>query len=176
MTKTPRKPRLRVVQPDETPQRKPKTRGPILPSLGVTAKEEAFAQAVAAGASLAEAFRRSHDAADMAEETLWRQAVRVNSRDRVRARVAALLAARQADTLHDKRHATAWALKRLQEEAESAEQSGARVAAVQTVMRFHALLTDRQEVETHDDRTTEQLRQELADALALLANPPRMRA
>lgn len=161
---------------EDAPARRPKTRGPVLPGLGVTAKEDGFARAVAGGASLADAFRASHNADDMSDETLWRQAIRVNSRDRVRARVAVLLDSNQAETLHDKRHATAWALKRLQAEAEDADTAGARVAAVQTVMRYHALLTDRQEVETSDARTTDELREELAAALATLANPPRRRA
>lgn len=172
-----RKPVLRVVEGGETaPARKLKTRGPVLAHLGVTAKEDGFAREVANGASLADAYRRSHDANDMQDNTLWAQAIKVNSRDRVRARLATLLDAKTAETLHDKRHATAWALKRLQAEAEDADTAGARVAAVQTVMRYHALLTDRQEVETSDARTTEELREELASALATLANPPRRRA
>ena len=178
MARKPNKPRLRIVgaEPQEAPARKPKTRGPILPGINVTAKEEAFAQAVAEGCSLAEAFRRSHDASGMKDETVWSQAMKVNNRDRVRARITFILDERQRETLHDKRRATEWALRRLQEEAEKAEQAGARVAAVQTVMRFHALLTDRQEIEQHDTRTTEQLRQELADALAQLAQPARRSA
>jgi len=171
-----KRPRLRVVAAGDAPPRRPKTRGPILPSIGVTSKEEAFAQQVAKGASLADAFRLSHDAADMKEETLWVQAVRVNSRDRVRQRVATLLDAQQAETLHDKRHAAAWALKLLQQEAQQGDTAGARVAAIQTVMRYHAMLTDKVEQETSDSSTTEDLRQQLADALATLANPPKMRA
>ncbi len=169
-----RKPVLRVVDAGEAaPARKPKTRGPVLAHLGVTAKEEAFVREVANGASLSDAYRRSHDASDMQDNTLWAQAIKVNSRDRVRARLAALLDAKTAETLHDKRHATAWSLKILQQLAEDADTAGAKVAAVQTVMRYHALLTDRQEVETTDARTTDELREELAAALATLANPPR---
>lgn len=171
-----RKPRLRVVSADDAAPRRPKTRGPILPSLGVTAKEEAFAQQVAKGASLADAFRLSHDAADMKEETLWVQAVRVNSRDRVRQRVATLLDAQQAETLHDKRRAAAWALKLLEREATQGDTAGARVAAIQTVMRYHAMLTDRTETEVTDTTTTEEMRQQLAEALAALAAPVKIRA
>jgi hypothetical protein len=133
------------------PGRRPKTRGPVLP-VGVTAKEEGFARAVVAGCSQTEAFRRSHDAADMNVDTCSRQAVRVASRDRVRARIEQLLDEKEGSALHDRRKALTWALERLQREAETAETDGARVAAVSLIMRHHALLTDRQEVETADSR------------------------
>jgi hypothetical protein len=142
----------------------------------VTAKEDAFCQAVAKGASLADAYRQSHDAADMQDGTLWAQAVRINARDRVRHRVAALLEAQQADTLHDKRHAAAWALKLLQAEAQQGDTAGARVAAIQTVMRYHAMLTDKVEQEISDSSTADDLRQQLAEALATLAAPAKLRA
>jgi hypothetical protein len=133
------------------PGRRPKTRGPVLP-VGVTAKEEGFARAVVAGCSQTEAFRRSHDAADMNVDTCSRQAVRVASRDRVRARIEQLLDEKEGSALHDRRKALTWALERLQREAETAETDGARVAAVSLIMRHHALLTDRQEVEATDTR------------------------
>lgn len=187
MTKGPRitkgrKPRLRLVAKDgiaspgrgevlpggEARQRLPKTRGAILPGLGVTAKEEAFAQAVASGLSQSEAFRRSHDAEGMKSDTVHRQAVRVATRDRVRARIDQLLKEKEGVGLHDRRKALAWALERLQKEAESAETDGARVQAVALIMRHHALLTDRLEAEHTDNRTSAELEAELKERLASL--------
>lgn len=155
--------------------RRPKTRGAILPTLGVTAKEEAFCQAVANGASQSEAFRRSHDAADMNPDTVSRQAVRVVSRDRVRTRIDQLLQEKQRLTLHDRTRALAWALERLQSEAEQGDTAGARVTAVSLVMRHHALLTDKTETDVHDHRTAEDLTAELRERLErLLAPQPRV--
>jgi hypothetical protein len=134
------------------PLRRPKTRGPVLPSLGVTAKEERFAQLVAKGMTLTDAYRNSHDPEGMQDNSVWHQATKVGSRDRVRNRIDQLIEQGQGSALHDRRKALAWALERLQREAETAETDGARVAAVSLIMRHHALLTDRQEVETADSR------------------------
>lgn len=148
--------------------RKPKTRGPILRHIGVTAKEEAFAQAVAGGASQSEAFRRSHEAQDMKAETVHSQAVRLASRERVRNRIDLLMQQREGAGLQDRRKALVWALERLQREAESALTDGARVQAVGLVMRHHALLTDKQEVEVADSRSAAEVQEELERRLALL--------
>jgi hypothetical protein len=137
----------------------------------VTAKEEAFCRAVAGGASQAEAFRRSHDAADMNQDTLWRQAVRVAARDRVRTRIDQLVREGEGNALHDRAKAKAWALQRLQHEAETAETDGARVGAISLIMRHHALLTDRQEVETADTRDSVALETELRQRLERLLKP-----
>lgn len=174
------KPRLRIVEPAEpagegAPPRKKRGRGPALAN-GLTAPQELFAQRVAAGESLSAAYRAAYNTENMKDATIWRRASELFDHGMVKARIDALLAERERDALHDARRAKEWGLKLLRDIAETAQTDGARVAAVQTVFRTHALLTDRVEQETHDERTTEQLRQELADALALLANPPRMRA
>lgn len=172
-----RKPQLKVVSAEDVgPVRAPKTRGPILPGINVTAKEEAFAQAVVKGASLSDAYRQSHDASNMTAETLWRQAIKINSRDRVRARIDSLIQAQERETLHDSRRAKDWIFRNLQRIVENGESEGAQVAALQVVAKMHALLTDKVEQTTEDAATTAELRQQLADALATLANPPRLRA
>lgn len=182
MARKPNKPRLQLVKPEPQepagegpPPRKKRGRGPALAN-GLTASQETFAQRVAEGSSLADAYRAAYVTENMKPATIWRRASELFDHGMVKARIDALLAERERDALHDARRAKEWGLKLLRDIAETAQTDGARVAAVQTVFRTHALLTDRVEQETHDERTTEQLRQELADALALLANPPRMRA
>lgn len=148
--------------------RKPKTRGPILPSLGVTAKEEAFCRAVASGLSASEAYRRTHDAEGMQDNSISAQAVKISARDRVRERIDELIREGQGSALHDRRKALSWALDRLQREAETAETDGARVAAVSLIMRHHALLTDRLEAEAVDPRDSQEIEQAIRDRLAAL--------
>ncbi len=151
------------------PPRAPKTRGPILPGLNVTAREDAFAKAVILnGCSKTEAYRRTHDASGMTDATAWRQAQKVADRDRVRARMDELLQQKEGSALHDRRKALAWALERLQQEAETAETDGARVAAVSLVMRHHALLTDRTEDATAEPRDAAEVERQLRDRLAKL--------
>jgi hypothetical protein len=153
------------------PGRRPKTRGPVLPNLGVTAKEEAFAQLVAKGMTLTDAYRNSHDPEGMQDNSVWHQATKVGSRDRVRNRIDQLIEQGQGSALHDRRKALAWALERLQREAETAETDGARVAAVSLIMRHHALLTDRQEVEATDSRDSAAIETELRQRLEKLLKP-----
>jgi hypothetical protein len=153
------------------PGHKPKTRGPVLPGLGVTAKEEGYCQKVADGHSASDAYRMSHDASGMKAESVHAQAVRIGARDRVRARIEEILEERKGETLHDRRRAASWALKRLQLEAETAETDGARVAAVSLIMRHHALLTDRQEVEQADSRDALEIETALRQRLERLLKP-----
>lgn len=58
---------------------------------GLTAKQAKFAANLAEGMSQAEAYRNAYDAANMAAETIHSHASRMAARDKVRARVDALM-------------------------------------------------------------------------------------
>lgn len=171
------KPRLRLVggqdsegearQPPERKTARPQPRGPVLAN-GLTARQEAFAQGVAGGGSASASYRAAYDASKMADATVWARASGLLADGKVRARVDALLQEKARKGLHDRAKAAAWALERLQKEAESAETDGARVQAVALVMRHHGLLTDRIEAEHSDKRTAAELETALRDRLAAL--------
>ena len=61
---------------------------------GLTAKQAKFAANLAEGMSQAEAYRNAYDAANMAAETIHSHASRMAARDKVRARVDALISER----------------------------------------------------------------------------------
>jgi len=61
---------------------------------GLTAKQAKFAANLAEGMSQAEAYRNAYDAQNMAPETIHSHASRMASRDKVRARVDALIGER----------------------------------------------------------------------------------
>ena len=61
---------------------------------GLTAKQAKFAANLAEGMSQAEAYRNAYDAVNMAPETIHSHASRMAARDKVRARVDALIAER----------------------------------------------------------------------------------
>ena len=61
---------------------------------GLTAKQAKFAANLAEGMSQAEAYRNAYDAANMAAETIHSHASRMAARDKVRARVDALIGER----------------------------------------------------------------------------------
>jgi hypothetical protein len=155
-------------QGGETGIRRPKVRGPVLPGINVTAKEEAFARLVAKGSTLTDAYRATHDASGMKKDTASRQAVRIDSRDRVRDRIEILIEAGEGSALHDRRKALSWALERLEHEALHAETDGARIAAVSLIMRHHSLLTDKIETEVVDGRDSTEVEAALKERLTRL--------
>lgn len=172
-----KKPQLTVVKTDAEivarsarPGRSPKL------SNGLTMKQDSFARYVADGDDYTAAYRKAFGAGNMKESTLWPNASRLAAESKVRARIDELIQQKSDDELHDARKAKLWGLKLLRQLAETAETEGAKLGAVQTVLRHHGLLTDRIEQVNEDSATTEELRQQLADALATLANPPRLRA
>lgn len=168
--------KLRVVARDgkitvgegEALQLKPKVRGAILPGLGVTFKEEAFCQAMAKGATQSDAYRMSHDAQDMLPNTLWGQAVKVAGRPRVRERLRQLVEEGKGSELHSRDKALSWSLLQLQKLAEGAETDGAKVQAIALIMRHHALLTDKQEVDVREDRSADELEAAIKDKMLRL--------
>lgn len=118
-----------------------RTRGPVLPD-GLTAAQAAFAHHVSEGLSLSEAFRMSHQADKMKPATIHRRASELYARAEVQARVADLREGMRANALHDAARALDYALVRLQREAEGAETDGARIRAIELIMRHHGLLSD----------------------------------
>ena len=169
-----KRPRLRVVAAGDAVAPRP-GRSPRLAN-GLTMKQEAFCQAMASGDSPSLAYRKAFDSSGMATATIYARSSELAARSNIRARIDEAIAERDRESLHDKRRATSWIFENLKSIAEQSDTDGARVAAIQTVARMHALLTDKQEVETSDSSTTEDLRQQLAEALATLAAPTKLRA
>jgi len=134
----------------------------------LTAKQESFAQKVAAGSILSDAYRESYAAENMADKTVWSEACRLAQNPKVATRIKAI----QADMEADHRTRTArreeYVLKRLQEEAEGAETDGARVRALELLGKTVGIFTDRVEVEQDTDKTAEELEADLERRLSAL--------
>ena len=118
-----------------------RTRGPVLPD-GLTSAQGSFAHHVSEGLSLSEAFRLSHQADKMKPATIHRRASELYARAEVQARVAQICEAKRKGSLHDAARALEYSLIRLQREAEGAETDGARIRAIELIMRHHGLLSD----------------------------------
>lgn len=159
----------------EAAPRRTKMRSPMLPN-GLTVKREAFAQAIAGGENFSDAYRKAFDTGNMADSTVWARASELAAEGKVKARIEAILAEKARDSLHDRGRALAWALKNLQKLVEAdATSDAARVQAMALVMRHHALLTDKQEVDTYDHRGADELASELRERIErLLAPQPRV--
>lgn len=61
-----------------------------MPHVKLTAKQEAFCQAIADGMGQADAYRTAYDAEDMKDETIYPHASRLMKNDKVAARIAEL--------------------------------------------------------------------------------------
>ena len=134
----------------------------------LTAKQEAFAQKVAAGAVLSDAYRECYSAENMADKTVWAEACRLASNHKVTARVKAIQADIEADHRTRAARREEYVLKRLQEEAEGAETDGARVRALELLGKTVGIFTDRVEVEQDTDKTAAELEADLERRLAAL--------
>ena len=146
-------PGLRVVAGTDAPQP-----APVVPLLagrgrnadGLTAQQEAFAQAIAAGASSqADAYRKAYNAQDMAADTVHNHASRLMARTEIRARVNALVAAKQASALHDAGETRRLVIRELLARIHDPKASAAvQLRALELLGRTAAMFTDRVEQES----------------------------
>ena len=132
----------------------------------LTAKQESFAQKVAAGAILSDAYRESYSAENMADKTVWSEACRLAQHPKVSTRIRAIQADMEADHRTRAARREEYVLKRLQEEAEQAETDGSRVRALELLGKTVGLFTDKVEIEQDSDKTAAELEQELERRIA----------
>lgn len=125
--------------------------------MALTAKQEAFCQAIVSGMSQADAYRKAYDAKRMKAESIHEKASRLMADGKVRARVDELRAPVVAEMQYDLKQAMQEAAEAF-EVAKGKENGGAMVAAVALRSKLNGLLVDRSEVRTgpldgldHDD-------------------------
>jgi hypothetical protein len=135
---------------------------------GLTSKQEAFAQAVAKGLTLADAYRQSYCADKMKDGSIWSEASALMSNPKVTSRVGDLQQAKEDKTLHDSVRLRRLVLDRLHQEAIQAESDSARIRALELLGKSIAMFTDRVE-QDEGVRTSTDLEQELIDRLKSLS-------
>ena len=132
----------------------------------LTAKQESFAQKVAAGAILSDAYRESYSAENMADKTVWSEACRLAQHPKVSTRIRSIQADIEADHRTRSARREEFVLKQLQDEATGAETDGARVRALELLGKTVGLFTDKVEIEQDNDKTAAELEQELERRIA----------
>jgi phage terminase small subunit len=110
----------------------------------LTAKQEAFCQAIVSGMSQADAYRKAYDAGKMKADTIQQAASRLMADSKVSARVQELRAPVVAELQYDLKAAMLEAEDALKV-AKSREQAGAMVAAVQLRAKLNGLLIEKRE-------------------------------
>jgi hypothetical protein len=141
------------------------TRGPVLPS-GLTPKQEQFAKLVAKGSNLSDAYRQTYRSENMSDKTIWQSAWEVSRNPKVAEMIERFQKANESMELHDSERAKAWALERLKCEATGSETDGARIRAIELVMKHHGLLTDKVTMKDETERTALDIRTMLEERLA----------
>lgn len=134
----------------------------------LTAKQEAFAVAVADGKTLSDAYRSAYDAENMKDSTVWTEASLLMDHPKVSARVAGIQKAREEKSLHDHARLKRLVLERLHNEALTADSDSARIRALELLGKSIAMFTDR--VEQDDtQRSSADLERELMEKLKQLS-------
>ena len=162
---------LRVVAStgDDT-QAKPKTRVRTAPNVltGLTDKQEAFAQAVASGSNLSDAYRSSYEASGMADSTIWTQASLLLSNQKVTARLMVLNSEKEQQRRMMAVSRAERVLQRLESLADSALAESVRVRANELLGKTAGLFTDQVEITDTTDRTVDQIQQSITERLKRL--------
>lgn len=136
---------------------------------GLTAKQEAFAQGVAEGKTLSEAYRAAYDTSRMKEASVWTEASLLMDHPKVIERVSAIQTAKEERTLHDSARLKRLVLERLHKEATTAESDATRVRALELLGKSIAMFTDRVEQDAVE-RSAADIERELREKLAGLAS------
>ena len=134
----------------------------------LTGKQEAFAQLVAKGSMLVEAYREAGYMPNGSDKTQWEAASRLMANSKVLARVKQIQADIEEDRRTIERRREEYVLKRLQEEAERADTDGARVRALELMGKTIGMFTDRVETDDKTERAASDIEAELRQKLERL--------
>ena len=134
----------------------------------LTGKQEAFAQLVAKGSMLVEAYREAGYMPNGSDKTQWEAASRLMANSKVLARVKQIQADMEEDRRTIERRREEYVLKRLQEEAEQADTDGARVRSLELLGKTIGMFTDRVETDDKTERAASDIEAELRQKLERL--------
>ena len=134
----------------------------------LTGKQEAFAKLVANGSMLSDAYRECYSADTMKDSTIWSEACRLAQNPKVSARIKDIQADMEADRRTIERRREEWVLKRLQEEADQADNASSRIRALELVGKTVGMFTDRIEQADTAERPASEIEKELTARLGRL--------
>jgi len=136
--------------------------------LGLTSKQEAFADAVVSGMSLSAAYKLAYDAEKMQDESVRVAASRLFSQANVSLRVQALNAEKEEQRRMLMVSDAEASINTLREMLKSADSSSAKIRAAELLGKAAGIFTDKLEIEDKTDRSTADIERSIADRLARL--------
>ena len=136
----------------------------------LTGKQEAFAKLVAGGAVLSDAYRECYSADTMKDSTVWSEACRLAQNPKVSARIKDIQADMEQSHRTREHRLREHVLKRLQEEADGADNASSRIRALELLGKSLtvSLFTDRIEQAETSERSSAEIEKDLKARLARL--------
>ena len=133
----------------------------------LTIKQQRFAAAIVDGTTQAEAYRQAYDASGMKDGTVWSEAARLMRRPQVTARVEELRAEAEMVRRNLVVSREEFILHRLEHEATTAKNDGARVRALEVLGRAAGLFTEKIQIEKVE-RSAEAIERDIRQRLQRL--------
>ena len=129
----------------------------------LTGKQEAFAKLVAGGAVLSDAYRECYAADSMKDSTVWSEACRLAQNPKVSARIKDIQADMEQSHRTREHRLREHVLKRLQEEADGADNASSRIRALELLGKSLSvsMFTDRIEQAETADRSASEIEKDL---------------
>jgi len=136
---------------------------------GLTAKQEAFAQAVFDGENFSDAYRQAYDAENMSNASIHRQAHELAYSPKVSARLEQLSREKEHERRMQRVSRADRTLQKLEEIAlRPGDPDGTQVRALELLGKTMGLFVDRVETEDKTERDAETIRRDLEERLSRL--------
>ena len=136
--------------------------------LGLTSKQEAFAEAVVSGKSLTAAYKAAYEAQGMSEEAVRVEASRLLIHPNVSLRVKSLNLEKEDQRRMLAVNRAERVLERLEKLADNAKSETAQIRANELIGKTAGLFIEQIEVNDTTDRSTADIERSIADRLARL--------
>jgi hypothetical protein len=135
---------------------------------GITAKQLAFAEGVASGMTLSDAYRAAYDARLMTDKSVWEASCRMLQHFKVRARLDQIAREREEARRMLATSDAASALETLRRMMTEADSDATKVRAAELLAKSAGVFTERVEIEDKTDRSASEIEQAIADRLRRL--------
>ena len=135
---------------------------------GITAKQLAFAEGVASGMTLSDAYRAAYDSRLMTDKSIWESACKMVNHVKVRTRLDQIARERDEARRMLATSDAAAALETLRLMMAKADSDATKVRAAELLAKASGVFTDKVEIEDKTDRSASEIEQAIADRLRRL--------
>lgn len=135
---------------------------------GLTAKQSAFCDGIAAGLSLSDAYRAAYDASGMAAKTIHEAACRLMADSKVAARLKQISEEKTAQLRMLASSDAAAAVEVFRQMMLTADTDATKVRAAELLAKASGVFTEKVEVTDKTDRSVSEIEQSIKDKLARL--------